>query len=586
MQRVLPYVVLVIFVVALVVAIFPLPRPGGEPGDTLETRFGLDLIGGLRGEYQVVATDDQPVTQEILEQTRVIIENRVNASGVAEPIVVTQGQDRISVELPGVEEEGDIRRLIGTTGILEFIIVPPAFFGQPAQGAPLPPGMADTEPLFTGVEIENARIGQDQTTGEIVVNLELKETGARLFDEHADAVFGGLPDDDQFAIVLDGIVTSAPTINAPRFGGNAQISGGQGGFPADEAQSLVTVLKFGSLPLEIREVGFSSISATLGLDFLTQTVAAGIVGILLVFTFMLLYYRVPGVVACIALVFYSIFVYAIFRLFGVTLTLAGIAAFILSVGMAVDANILIFERTKEELRAGKNLTAAVEAGFARAWNSILDSNVSTLITCTILYWFAFNIIRAIIAYYPVVLLEEDPGFQTTLMAALFGTAVVVFLLLPTLSKRFTNKQLMLTGMLSFAVLMTFTAFVDRFGDLKSVVAMIHMALMGFPVAVLLVIPNAAISDLSELDGYKTGKNREAMFFGTQGLFMKVNYGIASAITASLFAFFGKDIAAPLGVKLAGPVGGLFVLAGFFVFLRFPQKKVTEELTRYRSGAGA
>ena len=145
---------------------------------------------------------------------------------------------------------------------------------------------------------------------------------------------------------------------------------------------------------------------------------------------------------------------------------------------------------------------------------------------------------------------------------------------------------MLTGMLSFAVLMAFTAFVDRFGDLKSVVAMIHMALMGFPVAVLLVIPNAAVSDLSELDGYKTGKNREAMFFGTQGLFMKVNYGIASAITASLFAFFGKDIAEPLGVKLAGPVGGLFVLAGFFVFLRFPQKKVTEELAEYRSRASA
>ena len=205
---------------------------------------------------------------------------------------------------------------------------------------------------------------------------------------------------------------------------------------------------------------------------------------------------------------------------------------------------------------------------------------------TILYWFAFNIIRAIIAYYPVVLLDKDPGFQTILMAVLFGTAVVVFLLLPTLSRRFTNKQLMLTGMLSFAVLMAFTAFVDRFGDLKSVVAMIHMALMGFPVAVLLVIPNAAVSDLSELDGYKTGKNREAMFFGTQGLFMKVNYGIASAITASLFAFFGKDIAEPLGVKLAGPVGGLFVLAGFFVFLRFPQKKVTEELAEYRSRAGA
>ncbi|MFV2063318.1 MAG: protein translocase subunit SecD [Chloroflexota bacterium] len=385
MQRVLPFVILGVFVVALAAAVLPLPRPGGDAGETLETRLGLDLIGGLRGEYQVVATDAQEVTPEILEQTRTIIESRVNATGVAEPIVVTQGQDRISVELPGIEEEGDIRRLIGTTGILEFVPVPRQFFNQVNQGVPLPVGMEDTEPLFTGVEIANARFGQDQTTGEIVVNLELKETGARLFDDFAAENLG-----ERFAIVLDGIVTSAPTINAPRFGGSAQISGN---FTIEEANSLVTVLKFGSLPLEIREVGFSSISATLGLDFLNQTMLAGIVGITLVFAFMLLYYRVPGLVACIALVFYSILVYAIFRLFGVTLTLAGIAAFILSVGMAVDANILIFERTKEELRAGKDLTAAVEAGFARAWNSIIDSNVSTLITATILFYFGTSVVK-------------------------------------------------------------------------------------------------------------------------------------------------------------------------------------------------
>ncbi|MFW5688164.1 MAG: MFS transporter [Spirochaetota bacterium] len=200
---------------------------------------------------------------------------------------------------------------------------------------------------------------------------------------------------------------------------------------------------------------------------------------------------------------------------------------------------------------------------------------------TILYWFAFNVIRAIIAYYPVVLLGEPPEFQTLLMVALFGTAVVFFLLLPLLSKRFTNKQLMLAGMLSFAVLMSFTMVVDRFGAARSAVAMVHMGLMGFPVAVLLVIPNAAVSDLSELDGYRTGRNREAMFFGTQGLFMKINYGIAGAITASLFAFFGKDAASPLGVKLAGPVGALFVLAGFFVLLGYPQREISEELAHER-----
>ncbi len=385
MQRVVPILVLTLFLVALVVAVFPLPRPGGTAGETLQTRLGLDLIGGLRGEYQVVATDSQAVTPEILEQTRTIIENRVNATGVAEPVVVTQGSDRVSVELPGVDDEGDIRSLIGTTGVLEFIPVPDEFFNAQLQDQPLPDGMKDIEPLFNGTEIANARIGQDSQTREIVVNLELKDTGARLFDEYAADHFG-----DRFAIVLDGIVASAPSINARRFGGQAQITGN---FTPDEAQALVTVLKFGSLPLEIREVGFSSISATLGLDFLKQTILAGIVGIALVFGFMLLYYRMPGVVACIALIFYGVFAYAVFRLFGVTLTLAGIAAFILSVGMAVDANILIFERTKEELRAGKNLTSSVEAGFNRAWNSILDSNVSTLITAFILYYFGTSVVK-------------------------------------------------------------------------------------------------------------------------------------------------------------------------------------------------
>jgi protein-export membrane protein SecD len=153
------------------------------------------------------------------------------------------------------------------------------------------------------------------------------------------------------------------------------------------------VLRFGSLPLEIREVGFSSISATLGLDFLNQTILAGIVGIALVFAFMLLYYRVPGIVACLALIAYGVFALAIFELVPVTLTLAGIAAFILSVGMAVDANILIFERTKEELRGGKNLSAAVESGFNRAWTSIFDANISTLITALILYYFGTSVVK-------------------------------------------------------------------------------------------------------------------------------------------------------------------------------------------------
>jgi preprotein translocase subunit SecD len=157
--------------------------------------------------------------------------------------------------------------------------------------------------------------------------------------------------------------------------------------------NLVTVLKYGALPLRLRELTFSELGATLGQDFLRQSILAAIIGIGLVFVFMLIHYRLPGAVACIALIFYTLVVYALFRLLPVTLTLAGIAGFVLSVGMAVDANILIFERTKEELRAGKTIQAAIEAGFNRAWNSILDSNVSSLITAGILYYFGSSTIK-------------------------------------------------------------------------------------------------------------------------------------------------------------------------------------------------
>jgi preprotein translocase subunit SecD len=378
MTRALPFFVVTIFLAALAVAILPNYR----------TKLGLDLEGGIRGEYQIVATDAQPVTKDILEETRTIIENRVNSTGVAEPVVQTQGSDRVTVELPGATDKEQIRALVGRTGRLDFVAVPDAFATQVAQGAPLPTGM-DPTPMFSGDQISAARPGTDQQ-GLPAVDVELKPDGARIFDDFAAKNFTGTSGGIKFAIVLDGTVQSALGLNTNHFGGTAQIVGR---FTTQEVSTLVTVLKFGSLPLEIREVSFSNLSATLGQEFLTQTLLAGFIGIALVFAFMLIHYRLPGVVACVALLFYSMVVYALFRFIPVTLTLAGIAAFVLSVGMAVDANILIFERTKEELRAGKTLPAAIEAGFNRAWNSILDSNVSSLITATILYYFGTSTIR-------------------------------------------------------------------------------------------------------------------------------------------------------------------------------------------------
>ncbi|HVM29822.1 MAG TPA: protein translocase subunit SecD [Candidatus Limnocylindrales bacterium] len=384
MRVLLPLVIVVVGLAALAVNVVPgLPRPDGS---TIDTRLGLDLQGGLRGEYRANPAEGEEITPEQLGDIREIIESRINQYGVAEPVVQTQGRDRIIVELPGLQDEGQVRQLIGQTGRLEFYAVPRASAQQVVAGSQLPPGF---RLLFGGEQVRTARPGFD-TTNRPAVDVQLHDEGSRLFDEYARQAFRGGGQSDLVAIVLDGRVQSAPEINAVRFGGNVQI---QGQFTSAEVSSLVTVLRYGALPAELEEVSISRISPTLGLNFLQQSVLAGSIGILLVMAFMLIHYRLPGAIACLALIFYALVVFAIFRVVPVTLTLAGVAAFVLSVGMAVDANILIFERTKEELRSGKTLFSAIEAGFNRAWNSIFDSNVSSIITAAILFYFGSPVIR-------------------------------------------------------------------------------------------------------------------------------------------------------------------------------------------------
>ena len=381
MRRLLPILIIVVGIAAILVDFAQLGRPFSDPPAPIETRLGLDLQGGLRGEYLALPTESSPINAEAMATIRSIIENRINQYGVSEPIVQTQGTDRIVVEIPGVTNEQEVRNLIGSTGLLQFVGVTPGATGV-QQGSSNPPGVV----LFSGKEVSSAGPGTDPS-GRRAIDIKLKDEGARIFDEYAAIHSGG---QDQIAIVLDGVVQSAPTINARSFGGSVQI---QGQFSTAEVTNLVTVLKYGALPNAIQEVSFSKISPTLGLNFLQQSVLAGAIGIAVVFAFMLIHYRLPGVVACIALIYYALVVFAIFRLIPVTLTLAGVAAFVLSVGMAVDANILIFERTKEELRAGKTLVSAVEAGFNRAWNSIFDSNMSSIITAGILFYFGSATIR-------------------------------------------------------------------------------------------------------------------------------------------------------------------------------------------------
>ena len=397
MRRTTPIIIVVIGILFLIVDFWPklsIPNFTDPSGGTrvLETKLGLDLVGGLQVIYSLQPVNGVEPDAAALATTQTIIENRVNSTGVAEPVVQTEGTNRVIVELPNAKNPDEIRALLVQTGKLDFIPLPPAEYGtgssagtyQAVEGQPLP---TMEKPLFGGDQIDQAYPTTDQT-GLRAVGFRLKSTGSQLFGDYTSKHVG-----EFFAIVLDGSVVSAPVIQSAITGGTGIITGGGTGFTAAQMNNLITVLNYGSLPFPLKEESDTEIGATLAGFSLDRILLAAAIAVLLVFLFMLVYYRLPGLVACMALIYYALLVLAIFRLIPVTLTLAGIAGFVLSIGMAVDANILIFERMKEELRSGKMLNSAMEAGFNRAWNSILDSNVSTLITATILYLFGSATIR-------------------------------------------------------------------------------------------------------------------------------------------------------------------------------------------------
>jgi len=390
MRRAGLILIAVLGVLAILVDFLPgltVPDVSGQgTGRLIETKLGLDLRGGLKVEYRVNPAGGKSPTLADVEVVRQIIERRVNATGVSEPVVVTSGTDRVVVEVPGVSDTAAIRKLVGQTGRLEFVPIPSSST-QVSQGQTL--DLSKYKPLFGGEQVTAANPGTDRNGGR-AVNFELKSDGAAIFGTYTAGHIG-----EQFAIVLDSTVISAPVIQGAITGGTVQITNESniGGLPKAEVDQIVNVLRFGSLPFPVQELSSDTIDPTLGQEFLTRSLLAGAIAILLVMTFMLVHYRLPGLIAAFALTYYAVLVLAIFRLIPVTLTLAGIAGFVLSVGMAVDANILIFERSKEELRLGKSLPQAIEAGFSRAWNSILDSNVSSLITASILYFFGSSVIQ-------------------------------------------------------------------------------------------------------------------------------------------------------------------------------------------------
>lgn len=368
-------------------------------------KLGLDLAGGSHLVYEAdVSGLDQKEVPALMEVLREVVERRINVFGVSEPIiqverssvVADKQSERLVVELPGVTDIDEAVKQIGQTPLLEFKLVDETkenesttpIDGTTDANASEPTAYIDTG--LTGRYLKGAELvfGNGNVGGlsnEPIVSITFNDDGSKLFEKITRDNTG-----KQLAIFLDGKLMSAPRINEPIGGGRAIISGN---FTPDEARTLVRNLNFGALPVPITLVSTQTIGSSLGESALHAGVYAGIVGFIILIAFMLVWYRLPGLVASLALIMYVIIMLSLFKLVPVVLTAAGIAGFILSVGLAVDANILIAERIKEELRADKNVQDAIKEGFARAWLAIRDTNITHIIVGVILFWLGTALIK-------------------------------------------------------------------------------------------------------------------------------------------------------------------------------------------------
>ncbi len=427
-----PYRMLALIIVIAAIAIWmDLPNnPGihiaGVNRD-IETRLGLDLVGGVQALLEADLPEGTEIDAESMRTATRIVENRVNGLGVTEAVVQQAGDRRIVVELPGETDPEKALETIKQTGLLEFVEM---------DYSPLPDGMiiktdfavsGETEStdvitsteetiyhtVMTGATIKNVGVTTGPAGG-YEVAFELTDEGARLFSDYTSANSGKF-----LGIVLDKEVVSAPRIDEPITEGAGVI---RGEFTIEDANSLAIQLRYGSLPIPMVIVESRTVGPTLGQDSLSQSLLAGMVGFTIMILFMALYYRIPGVIADVSIVIYALLAFALFRFVPVTLTLPGIAGLMLSTGSALDANILIFERLKEELRNGRRLSQAIDIAWVRAWPSIRDSNIATLITCAILFWFGSSFGATIVK-----------GFSLTLAlgvaVSLFSAAVVTRTLL-------------------------------------------------------------------------------------------------------------------------------------------------------------
>jgi preprotein translocase subunit SecD len=401
---------IVVILITILATWIAMPGTSWDIGNFREdhpVRLGLDLQGGLQVTLEARPPEGVEVDSRLLDGTRDTLERRVNALGVSEPLVQTRGSDQIVVELPGVENPDQAIDVLKDTALLE-IVDPMGQYLQPgtvvttslggpdtakveeatpsaspvsspaaaAEESPPPTDGNVYETIVSGSDLTDAYVTTTQT-GQVAVAFELTSDAGRIFHQYTSTHIGS-----PMSIVIDKTVISSPQINAA-----ISTSGVIEGIGADEAQTLALQLRAGALGVPMEVVSSRTIGPSLGQTSIDRSVIAGVIGLAAVGLFMILFYRIPGVISVVALLIYTALVFALFRVIPVTLTLAGIAGFILSIGMAVDANVLIFARLKEELRAGRKINRAVDAGFDHAWPSIRDSNVSTMITCVILYWF-------------------------------------------------------------------------------------------------------------------------------------------------------------------------------------------------------
>lgn len=413
-------IILALFTFALSALIYPLF--GREA-----MRLGLDLQGGIHMVYQAdLSSIESGQESEAMAGAIAVIERRINILGVTEPVIQKQGEDRILVELPGVSEAEKAKKLIGQTALLEFR--EHVNKGGEIEWVPTTAVVDGQEKTLTSAYFrENTYISTDDF-GRVLLVFEWNTEGSKLSEEITGRLIGeplGIFLSDEPLLGDDGELI-APIVRS-KIIDRGQIEG----LSLNEATLLSQLLNAGRIPIPLTPIYDQTVSPILGADFIDMSVKAGIIGIILVMLFMIAYYRLSGVLANLALIFYGALVLALFKLIPVTLTLAGLGGFILSIGMAVDANVLIFERMKEELRAGRTLGAAIEAGFNRAWTAIRDSNITTFIVCIILIVVGSSIVGGA----PVM------GFAVTLFIGVAVSMFTAIVVTRTLLRLFVGSRL-------------------------------------------------------------------------------------------------------------------------------------------------